>query len=108
MFLSIRLQTSEYQVPLCNRSHTNATFLEGDFSSSAEFFVCVGVFGFLYCTATLVLYLGYQSVYRQNTRGPIIVSTRPHPKMRSDYCHDHKKIKGLSRMCSAVKVRMLC
>lgn len=94
MFVSIRLQTSEYHVPLCNSSQFNTTFLQGDYSSSAEFFVCVGVFGFLYCTATLVLYLGYQSVYRQNTRGPIIVSTRLHPKMLSD-CHDHKMIKGL-------------
>lgn len=95
MFVSIRLQTSEYRVPVCNSTGFNTTYLQGDFSSSAEFFVCVGVLGFLYCTATLVLYLGYQSVYRQNTRGPTLVSTRLHPKMLSDYCHDHKKIKGL-------------
>ncbi|CAF92177.1 unnamed protein product [Tetraodon nigroviridis] len=67
-----RLQTSAFKIPLCNGTQVNSTFLQGDYSSSAEFFVCVGVFGFLYCTATLVLYLGYQSVYRQNTRGPII------------------------------------
>lgn len=76
IFVSIRLQNSEYKVPLCNGSGVNTTYLQGDYSSSAEFFVCVGVFGFLYCTATLVLYLGYQSVYRQNTRGPVIVSTQ--------------------------------
>lgn len=60
-----------YSVPSCNGSVITG-FLQGDFSSSAEFFVCVGVFGFLYCTATLILYLGYQSVYRQSARGPMI------------------------------------
>ncbi|KAM4740785.1 synaptophysin-like protein 2a [Anableps anableps] len=67
-----RLGAHPYEIPLCNSSLKNTTFLQGDFSSSAEFYVCVGVFGFLYCTATLILYLGYQSVYRQTSRGPII------------------------------------
>lgn len=80
IFVSIRLQTTAYKVPLCNGTQTNTTYLQGDYSSSAEFFVCVGVFAFLYCTTTLVLYLGYQSVYRQDTRGPVIVSTWLYPK----------------------------
>ncbi|XP_028262152.1 synaptophysin-like protein 2a [Parambassis ranga] len=67
-----RLSAYPFDIPSCNSSLSNKTYLQGDFSSSAEFFVCVGVFGFLYCTATLILYLGYQSVYRQTTRGPII------------------------------------
>lgn len=67
-----RLSAHPYKIPFCNGSEPNETFLQGDFSSSAEFFVCVGVFGFLYCTATLILYLGYQTVYRQTSRGPII------------------------------------
>lgn len=67
-----RLNAKPYRIPLCSGTPSNETFLQGDFSSSAEFFVCVGVFGFLYCTATLVLYLGYQNLYRQTSRGPII------------------------------------
>ncbi|KAM6947265.1 synaptophysin-like protein 2a [Lycodopsis pacificus] len=67
-----RLPAYPYKIPLCNSTLSNDTFLQGDFSSSAEFFVCVGVFGFLYCTATLILYLGYQNVYRQTSRGPIV------------------------------------
>lgn len=67
-----RLQLQSYLIPLCNGSTSTTKFLQGDFSSSAEFFVCIGVFGFLYCTATLVLYLGFQHVYRQTSRGPII------------------------------------
>ncbi|XP_026163174.1 synaptophysin-like protein 2a [Mastacembelus armatus] len=67
-----RLSAYPYNIPSCNGSPPNVTYLQGDFSSSAEFFVCVGVFGFLYCTATLILYLGYQNMYRQTSRGPII------------------------------------
>ncbi|KAK5871869.1 hypothetical protein PBY51_012610 [Eleginops maclovinus] len=67
-----RLPKSPYQIPTCNASKSEDAFLQGDFSSSAEFFVCVGVFGFLYCTATLILYLGFQHVYRQTSRGPIV------------------------------------
>ncbi|MEQ2309471.1 hypothetical protein AMECASPLE_039004, partial [Ameca splendens] len=69
---TVRLGAHPFKIPICNSSQFNTTYLQGDFSSSAEFFVCVGVFGFLYCTATLILYLGFQNVYRQTSRGPII------------------------------------
>ncbi|CAL8335832.1 unnamed protein product [Merluccius merluccius] len=66
-----RLAAYVYEIPFCNGTQTQK-FLQGDFSSSAEFFVSVGVFGFLYCTVTLILYLGYQNAYRQTSRGPVI------------------------------------
>ena len=75
-FLS-RLADRSYNLPTCNGSQVEARYLQGDFSSSAEFFVSVGVFAFLYCTFTLVLYLGYQHVYRQTSRGPLAVSVLP-------------------------------
>ncbi|KAK9966770.1 hypothetical protein ABG768_003863 [Culter alburnus] len=64
-----RLPSQSYDIHHCNGTK-NTTFLQGDFSSSAEFFVSVGVLGFLYCTFTLILYLGYQHVYRESNRGP--------------------------------------
>ncbi|XP_066527228.1 synaptophysin-like protein 2a isoform X2 [Hoplias malabaricus] len=67
-----RLPSQPIIIPHCNDTGFNTTYLMGDFSSSAEFFVCVGVFGFLYCTIMLILYLGYQHVYRETSRGPII------------------------------------
>ncbi|KTG42903.1 hypothetical protein cypCar_00007505 [Cyprinus carpio] len=66
-----RLPSQPYEIPHCNNSK-NMTYLQGDFSSSAEFFVWVGVLGFLYCTFTIILYLGYQQVYRESNRGPTI------------------------------------
>lgn len=74
LWLSLtRLPSQPYEIPHCNNSK-NMTYLQGDFSSSAEFFVWVGVLGFLYCTFTIILYLGYQQVYRESNRGPTIVS----------------------------------
>lgn len=67
-----RLSAYPYIIPSCDQVISPELYLQGNFSSSAEFFVCVGVFAFLYCTATLILYLGFQNVYRQTSRGPMI------------------------------------
>ncbi|KAI1890716.1 hypothetical protein AGOR_G00156500 [Albula goreensis] len=68
-----RLPSHPFEFPNCtNPDHSTKMYLVNDYSSSAEFFVCIGVFGFLYCTATLVLYLGYQHLYRETSRGPVI------------------------------------
>lgn len=67
-----RLSAFPYTIPTCEPTTSPEMYLQGDFSSSAEFFVCVGVFAFLYATGTLILYLGFQDVYRQTSRGPVI------------------------------------
>lgn len=46
----------------------------GDYSSSAEFFVTIGVFAFLYSMAALSIYIFAFEKYRENNKGPLIVS----------------------------------
>ncbi|KAM7134021.1 synaptophysin-like protein 1 isoform 1-T1 [Macrochelys suwanniensis] len=56
---------------LCN-STLPQTHLQGDFSSSAQFFVTFAVFVFLYCMGALVLYVGYLHLYRGAGKLPMI------------------------------------
>ncbi|XP_064512405.1 synaptophysin-like protein 1 isoform X1 [Pseudopipra pipra] len=68
-----RLNTVEFSAPDpkgCAGTWTDV-HLVGNFSSSAQFFVTLGVLVFLYCMATLVVYIGYNHVYQQNDKFPL-------------------------------------
>ncbi|XP_076984914.1 synaptoporin isoform X2 [Tamandua tetradactyla] len=61
-----------FEVPTCVGKGRQKVALTGDFSSSAEFFVTVAVFAFLYSLAATVVYIFFQNKYRENNRGPLI------------------------------------
>ncbi|XP_072537868.1 synaptophysin-like protein 2b [Salminus brasiliensis] len=70
-----RLNENKFEIPTCKNSSSTETiqrYLTGNYSSSAEFFVAIGVLAFLYCSAALVVYLGFQHLYRESNRGPVV------------------------------------
>lgn len=72
--LSHRLHQEYFDAPTCRGGATNKIFLIGDYSSSAEFFVTIAVFAFLYSLGALLTYIFLQTKYRENNKGPMIVS----------------------------------
>lgn len=69
-----RLHQVYFDVPTCKGGNKNRQFLLGDYSSSAEFFVTIGVFSFLYSMAALSVYCFILEKYRENNKGAQIVS----------------------------------
>ncbi|KAJ7998948.1 hypothetical protein DPEC_G00210290 [Dallia pectoralis] len=67
-----RLHQLSFEVPLCEGRKRERLFLVGDYSSSAEFFVTIAVFAFLYSLMATIVYIFFQNKYRENNRGPFI------------------------------------
>ncbi|CAB1314838.1 unnamed protein product [Coregonus sp. 'balchen'] len=67
-----RLHQVTFEAPLCEGRRRERLFLIGDYTSSAEFFVTIAVFAFLYSFMATIVYIFFQSKYRENNRGPLI------------------------------------
>ncbi|CAL8275611.1 unnamed protein product [Boreogadus saida] len=67
-----RLHQVYFDAPTCKGERPERLFLVGDYSSSAEFFVTIGVFSFLYSMAALSVYCFMLEKYRENQKGPQI------------------------------------
>lgn len=71
-----RLNTVVFSEPdpeRCGGTWTDS-YLVGNFSSSAQFFVTLAVLVLLYCIAALVVYVGYKHMYQHNSKFPLTVS----------------------------------
>uniref|UniRef100_A0A8C3WAY5 Synaptophysin n=1 Tax=Catagonus wagneri TaxID=51154 RepID=A0A8C3WAY5_9CETA len=66
-----RLHEVYFEAPTC-QAGTKKVFLVGNYSSSAEFFVTVAVFAFLYSMGALATYIFLQNKYRENNKGPML------------------------------------
>ncbi|XP_019716190.1 synaptophysin-like [Hippocampus comes] len=67
-----RLHHEYFDAPTCKGGNPERIFLVGDYSSSAECFVTVGVFSFLYATAALSVYVFLFDKYKENNKGPLV------------------------------------
>ncbi|KAL6112044.1 uncharacterized protein ACO6RY_08886 [Pungitius sinensis] len=67
-----RLNEVHFKAPVCEAKREEVIFLDGNFSSSAQFFLTVGVFAFLYSLLATIVYVFYQKKYLRNNRGPLV------------------------------------
>lgn len=84
-----RLHQVYFDVPTCRGEKPERLFLEGDYSSSAEFFVTIAVFSFLYSMAAISVYLFIMEKYKENNRGPQAVSMPHLPHFHSALARPH-------------------
>lgn len=70
-----RLHQVSFEAPMCEAMRRERVFLTGDYSSSAEFFVTIAVFAFLYSLTAAIIYIFFLNKYHENSRAPLIVST---------------------------------
>uniref|UniRef100_A0A3Q2NWD6 Synaptoporin n=1 Tax=Fundulus heteroclitus TaxID=8078 RepID=A0A3Q2NWD6_FUNHE len=68
-----RLHQVAFEAPMCEAMRRERVFLAGDYSSSAEFFVTIAVFSFLYSLVATVAYIFFLNKYRENSQRPLIV-----------------------------------
>ena len=69
-----RLYQVSFEAPVCEGMRRELVFLIGDYSSSAEFFVTIAVFAFLYSLMATIVYIFFKNKYHENNRAPLIVS----------------------------------
>ncbi|XP_076133348.1 synaptophysin b [Alosa pseudoharengus] len=65
-----RLHQVYFDAPTCRGEKPERLFLEGDYSGSAEFFVTIAVFSFLYSMVAIAVYLFIMEKYKENNKGP--------------------------------------
>ena len=68
--------TAQFAVPICNPNGTatETSSLCCDYNSPAEFYVFVGVMGFLYSLAAIILHVVFDDTHRKNDNIPTAVS----------------------------------
>uniref|UniRef100_A0A3Q0QXA3 Synaptoporin n=1 Tax=Amphilophus citrinellus TaxID=61819 RepID=A0A3Q0QXA3_AMPCI len=66
------LHQVSFEAPMCEAMRRERVFLIGDYSSSAEFFVTIAVFAFLYSLMATFIYVFFLNKYHENSRAPLI------------------------------------
>jgi len=68
-----KLDDTCFGIPVCDpKNITSHICVYGNYISSAEFYVFVGVMAFLYALAALILYVFWDEQYQQNEKVPIV------------------------------------
>ncbi|KAK1799854.1 hypothetical protein P4O66_006382 [Electrophorus voltai] len=68
----LRLREVSFDVPTREGQKQERLHLDGDFSSSSEFFVTIAVFSFLYSLLATIVHIFFQNAYHENNHGPLV------------------------------------